>query len=223
KSILEHTLLAPALTRRWLKPYAFTSDTYLTFGAPWEIVPFPAQSRFPVQIYSKSGQIGLYSTMMGLMPDYHVGFTVLVAGPQFATATVLSDLVVSNFVPAVKRVAASQASEMYVGTYVSCNENSSASFSVTANKGDVGSTLRLDGLVYNGTDLLALFALAQGLDGTTAELVVDVYPTGFRESAGGQAKESWRASFGAQAVGASGSVPELGPFSAACGGAFDLR
>jgi hypothetical protein len=36
RSILASTLLKPALTCRWMKPRAFTSDPFLSVGAPWK-------------------------------------------------------------------------------------------------------------------------------------------------------------------------------------------
>jgi hypothetical protein len=225
KSILNSTLLSSALTRRWLKPHSFTPDSYVSVGAPWEIMTYPPTSRFPVRIYSKAGDVGLYSTMMGLMPDYNVGFTVLAAGTAHArTSRVLSDLLVSSFVPAIKQVAASQANETYAGIYSSSDgSNSTMSFSVTPNEGDVGSNLRLDSLVYNGTDLVSFVSLALGIDETTTELTIDMYPTGLtqRQRNGREVIESWRASFNVQPVASNrtleAGISQLGPFSTACG------
>jgi hypothetical protein len=225
KSILNSTLLSSALTRRWLKPHSFTPDSYVSVGAPWEIMTYPPTSRFPVRIYSKAGDVGLYSTMMGLMPDYNVGFTVLAAGTAHArTSRVLSDLLVSSFVLAIKQVAASQANETYAGIYSSSDgSNSTMSFSVTPNEGDVGSNLRLDSLVYNGTDLVSFVSLALGIDETTTELTIDMYPTGLtqRQRNGREVIESWRASFNVQPVASNrtleAGVSQLGPFSTACG------
>lgn len=54
--------------------------------APWEIyrLPIPSNtiintSRL-VDTYSKSGDVGQYSTYFGLVPDYNIGITVLTAG-----------------------------------------------------------------------------------------------------------------------------------------------
>ena len=151
-AILNSTHLPPALTRSWLKPHSFTPDAYLSVGAPWEIVPFPPAARYSTRVYSKAGDIGLYSAMMGLIPDYGIGFTVLVAGQSPNVASrVISDLVLENFVPAVKEVAAEQSKTAYEGTYRQEALNSSAALKIE--QGDLGSMLRLESWIFNDADL----------------------------------------------------------------------
>lgn len=96
-------------------------------------------------------------------------------------------------------------------------------FSVTPNEGDVGSNLRLNSLVYNGTDLVSFISLALGIDETTTELTIDMYPTGLtqRQRNGREVIESWRASFNVQPVASNrtleAGISQIGPFSTACG------
>ena len=218
KSILNSTLLSPALTRRWLKPHSFAPNSYLAVGAPWEIVSYPPTSMFPVRIYTKSGDVGLYSTNMGMLPDYNVGFTVLTAGvAATVTSRVLSDLVVSAVVPALKQVAASQANETYAGSYGSGETNSTMSLTVTPNEGDVGSALRVDELVYNGTDLIALYAFTLGLQNTNLEVTAEAYSTGLQRRNGGTVLESWRVAFNVRPSSRNSAlVSQLGPFTSVC-------
>lgn len=68
------------MTRRWMKPVTFTANPNVSVGAPWEIVRAPSnRTSF---IYAKLGDVISYSTIMGLIPDYDVGFTILLAGAQ---------------------------------------------------------------------------------------------------------------------------------------------
>lgn len=67
-------------------PYPFEGLNPLLQQAPWEIFRYTVPingivntSRI-VDTYSKSGDIGLYSTVFGLVPDYNIGFSVLTAG-----------------------------------------------------------------------------------------------------------------------------------------------
>lgn len=218
KSILNSTLSSPTLTRRWLKPHSFTPNSYLAVGAPWEIFSYAPTSQVPVRIYTKAGDLGLYSANMGLLPDYNVGFTVLTAGIACTvTSRVLSDLLVSAFVPAIKSAAATQANETYAGTYDSDETNSTMSLSITPDEGDVGSVLRVDKLIYNGTDLISLYAASVGLQTANESLAVELYPTGLRTRDGGTVLESWRVVFNMLLSPRNRALAiQLGPFTSVC-------
>ena len=219
KSVLKSSIVAPALTRRWLQPHSFSPNSDFAVGAPWEIYSVPATSRFPTRLYTKSGSTGYYSTNMILIPGYDVGFTVLAAGAKtWDTIIAISDILAANFVPAIKQVAATQAKEAYAGTYSSSGDQAPGSnlrLSVTANEGDVGSILRFDSLVYNGTDLLMLYKVILAA-GREIELTLDGYPTGLEHRKGDTVVESWRALFNTRDVGKATEV-ETGPFSSVCG------
>jgi CubicO group peptidase (beta-lactamase class C family) len=200
KSILNSTLLPPAMTRRWLKPHSFQPDNYEAVGAPWEIVSYPPGSRFPTRVYSKAGDIGLYSAQMGLIPDYNVGFTVLAAGLRASEINRnLSDAIVDHFIPAMKQVAVTQARNTYAGTYSSDDGvNNSLRLSVPDAPSDdeVGPTLQLDQLLWNGTDIVQLYTQAFGVNTTTQELQTDLHYSGLRQrGSGGRVRESWRVGF----------------------------
>lgn len=78
RSILTSAILPPATTRRWLKPFASTSDLRNAAGRPWEIYHYSATPTDPiVDIYTKSGTVGKYSSYFGLAPSYDVGFAIL--------------------------------------------------------------------------------------------------------------------------------------------------
>lgn len=78
RSILTSALLPPVTTRRWLKPFASTSNLRNAVGRPWEIYHYSITPTDPiVDIYTKLGTVGRYSSYFGLVPSYDVGFAIL--------------------------------------------------------------------------------------------------------------------------------------------------
>lgn len=81
KAILSSTLLSPAQTRRWMKPQTFAANDAMLVGRPWEIYKAPLPER-SVWMYTKGGDIGLYSAQIVLLSDYGIGFNFLGAGDK---------------------------------------------------------------------------------------------------------------------------------------------
>jgi len=78
RSILTSAILPPATTRRWLKPFASTSNLRNAVGRPWEIYHYSANPTDAViDVYTKSGTVDKYSSYFGLVPSYDVGFAIL--------------------------------------------------------------------------------------------------------------------------------------------------
>ncbi|KAF7595236.1 hypothetical protein BBP40_006736 [Aspergillus hancockii] len=74
-AILNSTLLRPSLTRRCNRL---------------------------IDIYTKSGDLGMYSTMIALSPDHGIGYTILAAGESTtATVALIADLTAKFIIPAV--------------------------------------------------------------------------------------------------------------------------
>ncbi|KEF60356.1 uncharacterized protein A1O9_01916 [Exophiala aquamarina CBS 119918] len=231
-SILNYTVLPPSQTRRWLKPHSFTPDTYMTVGAPWEIVPYPPDDRYPTRIYAKSGGIGLYSAEMGLIPDYNVGFTILAAGPLSPLVNAIgADLISSTFLTAVKAAAREQTEQNYAGLYEDEATNSSLALSVVDGVAG-GSNLHIDSWTWEGEDLTALLGSAMGVNTTILSLDLNLFPTGLAGK-GPDSNEvvSWRTSYSyvipdattnsddntSEDTSSSTSITSLmGPFSLAC-------
>jgi CubicO group peptidase (beta-lactamase class C family) len=59
QSILSNTLLSPASTRRWLKPWAHTAVWQQAMGLAWEIARWPVDDRV-VDVYTKQGDLGMF-------------------------------------------------------------------------------------------------------------------------------------------------------------------
>lgn len=196
-SILNHTILSPALTRRWLKPHSFLPDAYAIIGAPWEIFSFPADDRYGTRVYSKSGAVGLYGSEMALVPDYGVGFTILTVGQAASViSNVGSDLVASRLVAGARAAAREQAEQLYAGTYADEATNSTIALSVVENPRG-GPSLHVDTWISNGLDAKALFALLLGVDSSVLQLDFTLFPTGLAgPGPNGTRIVSWRALYG---------------------------
>ncbi|KAJ5292306.1 uncharacterized protein N7443_008259 [Penicillium atrosanguineum] len=116
RAILKHTLLTAAETRRWMKPSSHTASLDASIGHPWEILSL-SEPRV-IDLYTKSGDLGWYSSMLALSPDHNAGFTILSAGEtSTATVTLLSDQITDVLIPALEAAAKSQAQKRFAGTY----------------------------------------------------------------------------------------------------------
>ncbi|KAK2878142.1 hypothetical protein FQN49_001117 [Arthroderma sp. PD_2] len=153
KAILNSTLLSPAQTRRWMKPLSFTANDAMLVGAPWEIYKAPLDDR-SVWMYTKGGDIGLYSTQIILLPDYGTGFNFLGAGDQAAKVkAAIAEIVSGIAVPAFEEAAKEEAGHVYAGTYTRPGSNDTFVLTVDKNPG-----LLVSRFLINGTDVVDAFA-----------------------------------------------------------------
>lgn len=135
RAVLSSALVDPAVTRRWLKPVTHTSSLQHSVGAPWEIYTFLTPRR--VDLYTKGGDIGLYSSSIGLSPDHNAGFTVLVAGGNsHAMTSTIGEMVADIMLPGLDEVARNQALGRFGGTYALTSGSSNSSITITADDGD---------------------------------------------------------------------------------------
>lgn len=158
RAILKSSLLPQSMTRRWLRSGSFVNGLDQGVGKPWEIYRLRIAGGRTVDVYTKSGDWGSYSTLLALVPDYDIGFTVLTAldpgspAGVIASGTVRSEvanLLAKPLVEAVDAVAKAQADASFAGTYTDSASNSSITLET-----DADSALRLTSWVYSGTDLL---------------------------------------------------------------------
>ncbi|KAJ5972408.1 uncharacterized protein N7479_002326 [Penicillium vulpinum] len=159
RAVLSSSLVDPAVTRRWLKPITHTSSLQNSVGAPWEIYTFLIPRR--VDLYVKSGDIGLYSSSMGLSPDHNAGITVLVAGgnSHMMTSTI-TEMVSDIMLPALDDVARNQALARFGGTYALTNDSSNSSITITA---DDGAGLVVSAWISNSVDMIETLMSLQGV------------------------------------------------------------
>ncbi|KAK3497205.1 beta-lactamase/transpeptidase-like protein [Neurospora hispaniola] len=148
RSIMRSTLLAPVLTNHWLKPAALTSEPNAGVGYPWGIRRIVLSSvtngKRVVDAYNKAGRIGYYNSLLNLLPDYGVGFSVLLAGPNLpANANLnLADVLGEQLLPALEEAAREQAQDTYGG-------NSSLKITTQPDRPGLG----IENWVSNGTDM----------------------------------------------------------------------
>lgn len=175
-SMLSSTLLPPAVTRRWMKPTAHTSNLVNAVGAPWEIFrDITGPNNRIVDYYTKSGDIGTYSSIIALSPDYNVGFAILAAQDQGSPAvSVVADLIADALLPALEDVAKEQATAAYVGTYTSQDgKNNSLTLATDDMPG-----MAITSWTSNGTDEMAGLSALLGL----SQPILRLYPTNAQTS-----------------------------------------
>ncbi|KAK0100307.1 hypothetical protein ONS95_008265 [Cadophora gregata] len=171
RSILSSSLLTPAQTRKWMKPLSFTSGPDYAVGAPWEIRRIhTAPNNRIIDIYTKTGNLPGYDTLLVLVPSLDVGFNVLTAGVNTPTNVImLSNLFSDTLIPAAEAAAREEATATYAGTYTSSNTslNSSITLAIDDTKPGIG----VASWYSNGTNMLTSSSFAPGSS-------VRLYPTG---------------------------------------------
>lgn len=206
RAILNSTLLDPNTTRAWLKPTAFTSDLVGAVGRPWEILRADTiPTRGVIDIYAKSGDIGLYHTFLAVVPDYNIGIVVIVGGP--GDHTWIEASIVDIVFPALEAAAREKADSAYAGTYRATNGlNSSMTLSTSVDKPGLG----ISNWISNGTDMIEILGVLEGM--TLQPDSLRMFPTNLeRDNGDGTTEVSWRISFDVPT-----HIQPSGPFSA-CG------
>ncbi|KAJ9421015.1 beta-lactamase/transpeptidase-like protein [Fusarium oxysporum] len=178
QSILTYEMLSPSQTRRWMKPLSFTADPQVAVGAPWEIARVTSTANRASWMYTKGGQLGMYSSLMALVPDWGVGLTVLAAGTGASGVVgMIPGAMVSKLVPALEQAAKRQARQSYSGRYG--DERNGMTVAVQDSLPGLGVTSWFfDGRSSTGSGNVSM----------------RLYPTGLQTQTGGKARlESWRA------------------------------
>ncbi|KAK5675756.1 hypothetical protein LTS10_011483 [Elasticomyces elasticus] len=124
RSILTSSLLTPAQTRRWLKPISSTSNLRNAVGRPWEIYHYSKTPTDPIiDIYTKLGTIGNYSSYFGLVPAYDIGFAILAQDDTGASdLNAYADMALVAL-GALDKLARTQANDNLAGTFIRPGEN----------------------------------------------------------------------------------------------------
>ncbi|KAF5965975.1 beta-lactamase-like protein 2 [Fusarium bulbicola] len=189
QSILTYEMLSPSQTRRWMKPVSFTADPQVAVGAPWEIARVPSASKTSC-MYTKGGQLGMYSSLMALLPDWGIGLTVLAAGVDApGVVGMIPGAIVSKLVPALEQAAKRQARQSYSGRYG--NERNAMSLAVQDSLSGLGVT----SWFVDGRDMFDSIRLMVSESSTgSGNVSMRLYPTGLQTQTDGKARlESWRA------------------------------
>jgi len=195
RSILSSSLLSPRLTNTWLKPVSFLSGENSAVGAPWEInQPAAGVTNKTTWMYTKSGDLGNYSSYLVLFPDYDAGFTVLCAGLHASRISrILADIAATTFAPSLEAAAREEAAESfageYMGTFTNAAGNGTDSFEM-ALAVDNGPGLDITNYTVNGVDMRAAFAALSNI--TTSQIQLRLYPSGLTSTVNGQTKQGFR-------------------------------
>jgi hypothetical protein len=212
-AILNFDQLSAAMTRRWLKPFSYSSDPKANVGAPWgarriELGPEYRQ----ITAYNKAGAIGDYSGLMVLIPDYNIGFSVMLAGALPGNANFnFADILGDALVPAIEQAAKNEAAQLYAGTF-SVPSNSSLNSSMTVEI-DEYPGLSISQWFSNGTDFREI-AVSLYVEYTPITPSIRLYPTGLQQTyADGSKRVVFKAIF--EDLGAMPQVDKM--FSTDCG------
>lgn len=166
KAILGNKQLSGLETRRWMKPHSHTSAWSLSVGAPWEIMRTRSEisSGRAIDMYTKSGTMGLYTSILILIPDFNIAVPILAAGSDAAIAvTVATETVIQSFLPVLEQVARIQTERKLAGTYAPSNSTSNSTLVLDVDDKTPG--LLIKQWTSNGADVLSavgLFAQRQG-------------------------------------------------------------
>lgn len=170
RAILNNTLLPAAVTREWMKPEIHTGSMTAAVGRPWEIASYEGDRR--IDLYAKTGDLGLYSSILVLSPDHNVGFTILAAGEgTTSTVGILSDLIVEKLIPVLEKRAKEEARKKYAGKY-QLGQNGSRITLTT----DDGPGLKVSQWSYKSLDVISAIASNEGAEASSMD--IRLYPTG---------------------------------------------
>ncbi|TDZ35250.1 Beta-lactamase-like protein [Colletotrichum spinosum] len=174
----------------WLKPRSFTTSSGYSIGAPWEILSTTTllPSQVPIHIYTKSGDLGLYSNLFLLVPDYDITISILTGGPastQFLFPMQIISPAIEALIPALEEANKEAAHAAFAGTYADPETNSTLTLSI-----DDGPGLSLTTLTVRGFDVLSNIPnYGTSPSKKTFNVTARIYPTNLRENG----TWSWRA------------------------------
>ena len=205
EAIQKNKLLPAGKTREWMKPQSHTSSLGTSVGAVWEILRsdnLTSDGRV-IDVYTKSGDLGNYHALLGILPEYDVSVSVITAGPEvsldpYARSRFFS-AVIEAIVPALEGAGRAEA-EQYEGTYTEESTNSTLVLTSDDGPGLLVEEFSVRGFdVLSGWPLYNLQSLQSGLPPPEKlpEVVARLYPTkrtGKGKGKGKGTKETaWRA------------------------------
>ena len=178
-AILASSLISPAETRRWFKPVTHTSNLVNSVGMPWEIYSYAIPAINPVvEVFTKLGTTGLYSSYIGFVPDYNTGFAILSADTEApADLNAYADIVSIYLLPALEAAAREQAEKNYAGFYLSTETALDSNIVIET---DDLPGLSVTALTYNGTNFRATLAGLNRIEPSAFSM--RLYPTNVQSS-----------------------------------------
>lgn len=149
----------------WLHPVSPSGGLNSFYGMPWEILHSDRalkKSKRTVRFITKGGGLPGYTSIIVMVPDFDIGFTILVAGAAGIFGK-LRDAISATIVQAAEEISIRQLQERYVGTYISTNQTLNSSISLVADHRG----LVVERFVSNGTDVLSAVVDKMGVPVTS--------------------------------------------------------
>jgi hypothetical protein len=113
--------------------------------------------------YTKGGDIGVYSSLLALIPDYNVGFSIFTAdGTAVNVAATLSEMVANTFGVAVEAAAKTQAVGKFAGPYTAADGSNSVVIGTSDTFG-----LAVESWTSEGNNMFTNIELTQGITSTS--------------------------------------------------------
>ncbi|RYN43558.1 hypothetical protein AA0114_g10245 [Alternaria tenuissima] len=174
----------------WLHPVSHSHGSSSFYGMPWEIFTtdriLPDSNR-TVRVVSKSGGLPGYTSIIMSVPEYDLGITILIAGPNKIFAKIQS-IVLTTMIQVAEKIAIRQLSDRYAGTYSAADPKLNSTVRLTADhRGLVVTTW-----ISNGTDV---FESPVVKDGAPEHYYAQLSPTLLYRNEQTQRGEEWRAMF----------------------------
>ncbi|KAJ0421601.1 beta-lactamase/transpeptidase-like protein [Aspergillus carlsbadensis] len=195
QAILNSTLLSKSVTNRWLKPVSHTSNPANSIGLPWVIYSggsYPDTSM--VDVYTVLSNEGynesLYSSYLGLVPDFGVGFAILSADTEApADLNAHADIIGDVVLEALTVTAIEQAAENFGGAYKATTSNSSITVQYDSLPG-----LYIEEFISNGTNFRPTLSELLGI-ADPADLSIRLYPSQLESVSASGSRQAFRAVF----------------------------
>lgn len=120
-------------------------------GRGWEIFRQRINGH-SVDFYTKSGNWGVYASLLFLIPDYNFGFSILTASTNASgdIADNLPNTIIEHLLPALEEITKQQAHRNFAGHYTSDSVNSSVTIET-----DDWPALHVTQYIANDVDLLS--------------------------------------------------------------------
>ncbi|KAM0262765.1 hypothetical protein ACHAQJ_001559 [Trichoderma viride] len=180
RAIFGNKQLSSVETFRWMKPSSLTSSTSLFVGAPWEIVRTRSSIKTGtlVDLYTKSGSVGVYESLLVLIPDYQVTLAVSAAGPDAPAALhTATETALQTLIPALDKAAKAESCSKLCGEYAPAGASRESYLAISI---DDGPGLLVTQWTHKGHDLIAAGqAYANATRGGKIQSL-RLFPTGLR-------------------------------------------
>jgi len=172
----------------WLHPVSSSRGLNSFYGMPWEIYQTDRileQSKRTVRFVTKSGGLPGYTSIIITVPEYDLGITILVAGPN-AILSKIMDIVTVMIVQTAEKLAIQQMRNRYAGTYSASDSEVNSTATLKADHRG----LVVTSFVSNGT---VVFEAPITKDVTTPPRYAQLSPTLLYRNEEEQQGEEWRA------------------------------